>query len=175
MFKKFTALLMALVLALCCCSALAETTKHERVYVVTSADGTVRSLTDSIHLENADGLDQLADRSLLEEIQNMSGDEPFTRDGEALLWQAGGKDITYQGTSQKTPSLLPVVTLTLDGQEITAEEMKDKTGDAVLTVCYQTEDNLPALAVSILLYDHVTEKLSFCHLKRVALIEDLTV
>ncbi|MBQ8952990.1 MAG: hypothetical protein IJ048_02650, partial [Clostridia bacterium] len=131
--------------------ALAETTKHERVYVVAGVDGTVRSLTDSVRLENADGLDELVDRTILTAIQNVGGDEAFALDGETLTWQAKGRDITYQGTSDKTPAILPVVTITLDGEEITAAELKDRTGDAVLTVRYQTAEELPALAVTALL------------------------
>ena len=150
MKKRIIALLMAGIMALGCGSALAENTKHERVFVVAGADGTVKSVTDNIRLENADGLDEIADMTLLSDIQNVSGKEAFTLDGETVAWQAQGKDITYQGTSDKTPAILPVVKLTLDGEEITAEALKDKTGEAVLTVTYQNGESLPALAVTVL-------------------------
>lgn len=58
--KRMTALMITLVLALGCVPALAENTKHERVYVIASPDGTVLSLTDNIRLENADGLEELS-------------------------------------------------------------------------------------------------------------------
>lgn len=148
--KKWIALGLALTLTLSGVSALAETTRHERVYVVAGADGAVKSLTDSIRLENRDGLDEIADRTLLTGIQNVSGTESFTLEGESLTWQARGKDIVYQGTSDKTPGLLPVVTLTLDGETITAEELENRTGDAVLTVAYQVPEKQPALAVTVL-------------------------
>ena len=150
MSKKIISVLLAMTLALGCCSALAENTKHERVYIVAATDGTVKSVTDNIRLENADGLDEIVDRTLLTAIQNVGGKEAFTLDGETLTWQAQGKDITYEGTSDKTPAILPVVTLTLDGEEITVDSLKDKTGDAVLTVAYQTNEPLPALAVTVL-------------------------
>lgn len=97
---------------------LAENTKHERVYVVTAADGTIKSITDSVRLENADGLDEIMDQTILTDIQNVGGKENFTLDGETLTWKANGEDIAYQGTSDKTPALLPVVTLTLDGADV---------------------------------------------------------
>ncbi len=150
MSKKIIAMLTALVMVLGCAGALAENTKHERVYVVAGADGTVESITDSVRLENADGLDELADRTLLAGIQNVGGDESFTLDGEALTWKANGKNVLYQGTSEKTPAVLPVVKLTLDGEEIPAADLKDKTGEAVLTVTYRTEGQAPALALSVL-------------------------
>ena len=150
MSKKIIAILTALVMALGCTSALAENTKHERVYVVAGADGTVNSITDSIRLENAEGLDELADRTMLADIQNVSEKEAFTLEGETLTWKANGKDVIYQGTSDKTPAVLPVVTLTLDGEEISAADLKEKAGEAVLTVTYRTEGQAPALALSVL-------------------------
>ena len=148
--KKIVALLLTAIMVLGCVPGLAENTKHERVYVVANADGTVKSVTDNVRLENADGLDEIVGRTLLTAIQNVGGKEAFTLDGETLTWHAQGKDITYEGTSDKTPAILPVVTLTLDGEEITVDSLKDKTGDAVLTVAYQTNEPLPALAVTVL-------------------------
>lgn len=148
--KKIVALLLTAIMVLGYVPGLAENTKHERVYIVAATDGTVKSVTDNIRLENADGLDEIVDRTLLTAIQNVGGKEAFTLDGETLTWQAQGKDITYEGTSDKTPAILPVVTLTLDGEEITVDSLKDKTGDAVLTVAYQTNEPLPALAVTVL-------------------------
>ena len=148
--KKIVALLLTAIMVLGCVPGLAENTKHERVYIVAATDGTVKSVTDNIRLENADGLDEIVDRTLLTAIQNVGGKEAFTLDGETLTWHAQGKDITSEGTSDKTPAILPVLTLTLDGEEITVDSLKDKTGDAVLTVAYQTNEPLPALAVTVL-------------------------
>ena len=152
--KKLLAALLAAILALsCCASALGENIKHERVYIVTGPDGEIRSLTDSIRLENRDGLEEIADASLLTGIENMSGNEAFTRDGDALIWQAQGNDIVYQGTSDQAPAILPAVTLTLNGETITSAELKNKTGEAVLTVSYRATGALPALAVTLLPLD----------------------
>ena len=150
MSKKIIAMLTALVMVLGCTGALAENTKHERVYVVAGADGTVTSITDSIRLENTDGLDELADRTMLNGIQNVGGNEAFTLEGETLTWKADGKNVIYQGTSDKVPAVLPVVTLTLDGEEISAADLKEKTGEAVLTVTYRTEGQVPALVLSVM-------------------------
>ena len=127
MSKKIIAMLTALVMVLGCTGALAENKKHERVYVVAGADGTVNSITDSIRLENTDGLEELVDRTMLTDIQNVGGNETFTLEGETLIWKADGKNVTYQGTSDKTPAVLPSVTLTLDGEEISAADLKEQT------------------------------------------------
>ena len=73
MSKKIVSLLLALTMTLCCCSALAENTKHERVYVVTKPDGTVENITDNVRLENADSLDELIDQTMLTSIENLGG------------------------------------------------------------------------------------------------------
>ena len=150
MSKKIIAMLTALVMVLGCTGALAENKKHERVYVVAGADGTVNSITDSIRLENTDGLEELVDRTMLTDIQNVGGNETFTLEGETLIWKADGKNVTYQGTSDKTPAVLPSVILTLDGEEISAADLKEKTGEAVLTVTYRTEGQAPVLVLSAL-------------------------
>ena len=117
MSKRIIAVLIALVMAMSCMTALAESARHERVYAVVGTDGTVRSLTDSIRLENPEKLDVLTDSTLLTGIENVSGDESFTLDGQTLTWQANGKDVTYQGTSDKPLPVTPLVTATLDGEE----------------------------------------------------------
>ena len=153
MKKLLAALLAALLMLGCAAPALGETTKHERVYIVTGPDGEIRGLIDSIRLENPEGLKEIADVSMLTGIENMSGNETFTRDGDALIWQAQGNDIIYQGTSDQTPAILPAVSLTLDGKTVSAAELKDKTGEAVLTVTYHETGVLPALAVTLLPVD----------------------
>ena len=150
MSKKIIAMLTALVMILGCTGALAENTKHERVYVVAGADGSVKSITDSIRLENTDGLDELTDRTMLTDILNVGGNETFTLEGETLAWKANGKNVIYQGASAKAPAVVPVVTLTLDGEKISAADLKEKTGEAVLTVTYRTEGLAPALVLSVL-------------------------
>ena len=150
MKKKVIALALALAVALGCGAATAENVKHERVYVVTAADGTVRSITDSIRLENKDGLEVIRDRTMLRDIVNAGGSETFGLDGENLTWQANGNDIIYQGTSDKTPAVVPVVKLTLDGEELGAAELKERTGEAELTVTFLSSQPLPALAVCIM-------------------------
>jgi putative membrane protein len=149
MNKKLFSLLLAAVLAAGCCLAFASPVKRERVYIVTDANGNIKSITDNIRLENTNQLDELKDRTHLTDIQNIGGHETFSLDGETLLWQAMGKDIVYQGTSDKTPAILPAVKLTLDGKEVSAEEMKTMEGEAVLTVDYKTEEPLPLLAITI--------------------------
>ena len=104
--KKLLSLMLSLCLLLSCGLAGAETVKHERVYAVLDAAGEVQSLTDSIRLENQDALDVLTDRTMLTAVENVGGQETFTLDGEEISFQAAGKDITYQGSSDKAPAII---------------------------------------------------------------------
>ncbi len=56
----------------------------------------------------------------------MNGEESFTLDGQTLTWQANGKDITYQGASDKPLPVTPVITATLDGEETSLSQLKEK-------------------------------------------------
>ncbi|MBQ6592006.1 MAG: hypothetical protein IJH98_03835, partial [Solobacterium sp.] len=150
MKKRIIAVTMTTAMLCGSLPVMAENAKHEQVYVVTDASGMVKSVTDNVRLENVDDAEELVDRTMLTDIRNMGGQESFDQDGEVLTWHTPGKDIIYQGTSDQTPAILPVVSITLDGEEVSASDLKEATGDAVLTVAYQTEIALPALAVTAL-------------------------
>ena len=151
MSKRIISVLIALVMATGCVTACAENARHERVYAVVGADGTVQSLTDNIRLENPDKLDVLTDSTMLTGIENLSGDEAFTLDGQTVTWQANGKDITYQGTSDRPLPVMPAVSAKLDGQELPVSQLKDKSGDVELVVTCDPSETLPHLAVSLIL------------------------
>ena len=76
--------------------------KEETVYVNTTADGEVTDVTVSDWLKNAgDSSSDIKDSSDLTDIKNVKGDETFTQDGDNLTWSTDGKDIYYQGKSDK--------------------------------------------------------------------------
>ena len=150
---------VALLTALCVaagCTASADTAKHERVYVVVNHDGEVQTLLDNVHLENGDALDVLSDRTMLKDIENVSGHETFTLDGETLTWQADGSSIIYQGTSDKRPDVLPHVSFTLNGESATAEEIKNGQGVVTMDVSFMVAENVPYLALTLMPIDDAT-------------------
>ena len=93
--------------------------KEETVYVFTDANGNLKSMTVSNWLKNRDGSSELYDRSILKNIENVKGDESFTQNGEELVWNAGGNDIYYQGTTDKQPPVTQKITYFLEGTEVT--------------------------------------------------------
>ncbi len=152
MKKRIFTLMLALCMAVSC-TASAETIKHERVFAVMDAAGGVQTLTDSVRLENGDGLDEIIDQTMLEGIENVGGHEAFTVEGNRLLWQAGGASITYQGTSDKVPDVAPVLSIMLNGEQATLDDVRNGSGEMTLTVDYRTAAEVPYLAVSVLPLD----------------------
>lgn len=114
-----------------------EAGKEETVYVVADANGNPQQTIVENWLKNADGSDELTDKTNLTDIENTKGDEDYTENADGTItWNAGGSDIYYQG---KTDKELPVdvhVTYELDGREVTPEELAGASGHVVITFSY---------------------------------------
>ena len=149
--KKTVCFVLSACLLLACFGAGAETVKHERVYAVLDAKGEVQTLIDSVRLENGDGLDVLTDRTMLTDLENVGGQQPFTLDGEEISFEAAGEDVVYQGTSDKPLPVTPEVTLTLNGEESDPAALRDLTGEAVLRISYAQPEPVPCLAATVML------------------------
>ena len=64
--------------------------KDETVYLISEADGTVTDTIVADHLYNRDGAKTLSDVSNLTDIENVNGEEKFTKDGDKMTWNADG-------------------------------------------------------------------------------------
>ena len=119
----------------------ADAEKEETVYVVADPDGTPNEVIVSDWLKNHAGADTIEDVSDLKDIENVKGDETFTQGTDGTLtWQADGKDIYYQG---KTDRELPVdmkMTYYLDGEEIAPEDLAGKSGKVTIRMDYTNKE-----------------------------------
>lgn len=110
--------------------------KDESVYLISDANGNVNKTIVVDHLKNKDKKDTLEDASNLTDIENVKGKEKFTQSGDKLTWQAGGKDIYYQGTATEEPPVTQKVTYYLDGKEISPEDLAGKSGKVKIRFDY---------------------------------------
>ena len=110
--------------------------KDESVYLISDANGNVNKTIVVDHLKNKDKKDTLEDASNLSDIENVKGKEKFTQSGDKLTWQAGGKDIYYQGTATAEPPVTQKVTYYLDGKEISPEDIAGKSGKVKIRFDY---------------------------------------
>ena len=110
--------------------------KDESVYLISDANGNVNKTIVVFQLKNKDKKDTLEDASNLSDIENVKGKEKFTQSGDKLTWQAGGKDIYYQGTATEEPPVTQKVTYYLDGKEISPEDLAGKSGKVKIRFDY---------------------------------------
>ena len=75
--------------------------QDETVYVKLQANGEVRTISVTEHLVNDLKNNELFDKSILTNVENLNGFEGFVVDGENVKWDAQGKDIYYRGESTK--------------------------------------------------------------------------
>ena len=115
--------------------------KEENVYVITDANGTSKEVIVSDWLKNPKAKDTLTDASDLKDIKNVKGDEPFTQGkDESLIWKADGKDIYYQGTTDKELPVDVKLTYYLDGKEMKPQDMVGKSGKVTIRFDYTNKE-----------------------------------
>ena len=115
-----------------------ESGKVETVYVTADANGAVNDVIVSEWLKNAEASSELSDKTDLKNIVNVKGDETYTDNGDGTVtWEAGGSDIYYQGTTDKELPVKMNITYTLDGKEISPEELAGKSGKVTIRFDYE--------------------------------------
>ena len=111
--------------------------QKEMVYVLAGAEGAVDQIIVSEHLYNRSGENVLNDVSFLTDIENLSGDEGFTQQGDELQWAANGAEIRYESKSDLPLPVSIKITYTLDGEPITPEALQGKSGRLVMRLDYE--------------------------------------
>ena len=106
-----------------------EHDKEESVHVQADAYGTPDKITVSTTLKNPGEGVAITDYTDLSDIKNKEGDEEYqlAQDG-TLTWENHGKDIRYEGISEKELPVSVKVTYYLNDQEVTAEELAGASG-----------------------------------------------
>ncbi|MBO6302734.1 MAG: hypothetical protein J6N15_09890 [Ruminiclostridium sp.] len=113
-----------------------EPEKDETVYVLAKANGAVNKVIVSDHLKNTDAKSLLTETSELKNVENVKGDETFSESGDTRTWNAGGKDIYYQGTSDAELPLDISISYKLGGKDISPEELVGKSGKVTVRFDY---------------------------------------
>lgn len=116
-------------------------TKDETVYSKIEPDGSLYNTIVNNHIENYEENKLLKDLSDLLNIKNTNGDETFNLEGNSLLWNSEGKDIYYQGESNKELPITCRVKYELNETEISAKELAGKSGNVKITIKYTNKDS----------------------------------
>ncbi|MCI9074346.1 MAG: hypothetical protein HFH10_00810 [Dorea sp.] len=110
--------------------------KEESVYVKADPAGNVKDTTVTEWIKNP-GNGKLSDVSELDGIENIKGEESYQVSADAGLdWKAEGNDIYYQGTTKKELPVGVKISYKLDGENISAEDLKGKDGRVEIHIQY---------------------------------------
>ena len=111
-------------------------TKEENVYVKLNESGKVESTSITEHL--LDFNEKIVnDKTLLNDIKNINGEEKFDKEGNNLTWETNGKDIYYQGTYNNELPISMNIKYYLDGKEKTVDEILCKKGNIKISMTYE--------------------------------------
>lgn len=119
---------------------VAAFTKDETVYTNAKSNGEQYQTIVTDHLINEEDEKLLKDMTNLLNIENTSGDEKFTQEGESLVWEADSNDIYYKGeTNQELPVKLNIK-YELDGKEVSSDEIAEKSGKVKITISFENKE-----------------------------------
>ena len=114
--------------------------KEETVYVKTDANGEEKTVIVSDWLKNFSGEAKIKDATDLTDVENVKGNETYKRGKkDSITWNANGKDIYYQGTSDKNLPVSMKVTYYLDGKEISPKKLVGKSGKVKIRYEYENQ------------------------------------
>ncbi len=113
--------------------------KIETTYAIMDSDGNLTKTIVSEQLANNKKEKTLNDVSNLKNIENTSGNEKFTQDGNNLTWDADGNKIQYKGDATTELPVDVKVSYYLDGQRKTAKEIAGKSGNITIRFDYDVK------------------------------------
>ena len=112
--------------------------KEETVYVITDASGEKQNVIVSDWLKNGSSSDIIKDYTTLKDIVNVKGDETYSTNSDgSISWNAEGKDIYYQGTTDAELPVSVKLSYQLDGADISAEDLSGKSGHVTIRFDYE--------------------------------------
>ena len=134
-FKKIIAYIL-LICELFQATGVYALTKEESVYVKLNEKGEVESTSVTEHLFNYNG-NTINDKTILNNIKNINGNEKYSQKGNDLIWETNGNDIYYQGSYSKDLPVSLSVKYYLDGEEKNVNEMLGKKGNIKISLTYK--------------------------------------
>lgn len=113
-------------------------TKEETVYTKLDSNGESYKTIVTDHISGEE--DIIKDLTDLINIKNVTGDETFELNGNEIIWKTEGKDIQYQGETNKELPITCTIKYELNGVEVTKDELEGKSGKVKITIKYTNND-----------------------------------
>jgi len=136
--KKFQKLINLTLITSLTCSPLTvyALEKSETIYSNLNYDGSSYKTVVSNHLSWLEE-GPIEDDSQLKNILNINGDETFEQNATKLSWKSMGKDIFYQGETEKELPIKTEIKYYLNEEEKTVDEMLGKEGKVKIEIQFQ--------------------------------------
>lgn len=112
--------------------------KQEVVFTTLSNTGKVESNIVNNYLKYIPKGD-IEDETILKDILNISGDEKLTQSEGKILLKSEGKDITYQGKTDKELPLDVTIDYYLDGKKLPKKEILNKKGKVEIVISFNNK------------------------------------
>lgn len=131
-----------------------DTDKSEIVHAKAKPNGNIYETEVDVSLRN-NHTETIADTTNLTDIRNTKGDETYTLEGNALIWENKGEDISYNGKSEEPLPIQTTITYKLDGKDVTSEDLVNKSGNVEITYQFQniTDPVVPFAVMTVLTLD----------------------
>lgn len=115
---------------------LSSVEKDEMVYVMTDASGQVEKIIVSDWIKNSLGMGTIDDVSELTEARPIDGGAAQPGADGALVWDAQGGDVYYQGELEKELPVTMAVSYRLDGKSVSPQELAGQSGRVTIRFDY---------------------------------------
>lgn len=151
--KKCLSIVMAMMLVGTCMGSTSTAgkekskskfSKEEIVYVITDGDGNKKENKKTIvenYINNPAGKKIVKDRSMLDSITPLSGINDYDKKGDKIRWNTRKMDICYRGETDKTLPLKLNVEYYMDGEKLSADEIKGRSGEFKMRISFDVEDS----------------------------------
>lgn len=115
--------------------------KSETVAVATDFSGAPTAISVSEWIKNPEELETIVDESALQAIAGTKDEggerASFEQNGEEIVWQAGGADISYTGVIDKELPFKISYDFKLDGNELDPSELTNLDGELEVSIHYE--------------------------------------
>lgn len=113
--------------------------KDETIYAKLDNNGQVSKVIISEHLEGTN-LEETEDKTKLNDIKNINGDEEYLLKDGKIIWKTKGKDIYYQGTTQDELPISLNVKYYLNNEEMSISDMLGKSGTVKMVLKFSNNE-----------------------------------
>ena len=112
--------------------------KDETIYAKVDNNGSIYSNVIYETLFN-DGQKIINDKSSLNNITNVNGEEKYTKDENNLIWEANGETIYYSGNTDNELPISMTIKYYLNGQEKDVKDILGKNGQIKIEINYENK------------------------------------